>query len=86
MTSIPTHLKTPLLRAAENRHEGARILLERNDVDPETADTVLGLTPLLRAAQEHQGFMMRLLEWKDASPNTPDKTCPTPLQFTPGWA
>lgn len=58
--------QTPLLRAAENGHEGiVRMLLKRNDVNPDKSDK-RNKTPLSLAAQnEHEGIVKILQERKD---------------------
>jgi len=65
---------TAVAWAARRGHEGVvRILLERSDVNPDTADTEYGRTPLLWAAENgHEGVVRMLLERNDVNPNTAD--------------
>ena len=56
-----------------------RILLEREDVAPDTADED-GRTPLSWAAGNGHGYILKmLLEWEDVTPDTADKGGQTPL-------
>ena len=66
--------ETPLSFAAQNGHEGiVKLLLEREDVKPDTLDTIYGQTPILRAAGSgHEGIVKLLLGRKDVNPDTPD--------------
>ena len=75
--------RTPLAWAARNGHVGvAKILLGREDVDPNHPDKQEE-TPLGRAAiNGHEGVVKLLLEREDVDPNHPDKQEETPL----GWA
>jgi len=60
------------------------LLLQREDIDPNTTDTKYGQTPVERAAQQgREGVLKLLLEREDIDLNTPGaKTHLTPL----GWA
>ena len=62
------------------------MLLERADINPNTADTQYNLTPLGRAAEKgHQGVVKLLLERQDINPNTADtKYGRTPLLWAAG--
>ena len=55
---------TALAWASGRGHEEVvKILLEREEVDPNQADTACGQTPLLRAVEEgHEGIVKMLLE------------------------
>ena len=66
--------RTPLWWAVENGHEGiVKLLLAREDVNPDTPDTKYGQTQLLLAArQSYEGIVKLLLGRKDVNPNTPD--------------
>jgi len=66
--------QTPLGWAAESGREGVvKILLERNDINPNMADTKYGRTPLSWAAESgHSGVVRKLLERNDVNPNTAD--------------
>ena len=72
--------KTPLLRAAENGHDGVvELLLGREGVSPDIPGN-RGQTPLLCAAHNgHDGVVKLLLERGDASPDRPDDRGQTPL-------
>jgi len=49
------------------------MLLERNDVNPNIADTEYGRTPLWWATQNrHEGIVRMLLERNDISPDIAD--------------
>ena len=65
---------TAIAWAARRGNEGVvRILLERKDVNPNTADTQCGRTPLSWAAgRGHEGVVRILLERRDVNPNTVD--------------
>jgi len=69
--------------AAERGHEGiVRMLLEREGLNPNTADTEYGRTPLWWAARHDQeGIVRMLLERADINPNTAD----TEYNKTPLW-
>ncbi|PWW77184.1 ankyrin, partial [Tuber magnatum] len=60
--------------AAEGGHVGVvKALLERGDINPNTADTRYGRTPLVWAAGGgHEGVVKALLERGDINPNTAD--------------
>jgi len=66
--------RTPLSWAAGNGHEvTVKLLLEREDVNPNTLDTEYGRTPLLWAVRNsHEGTVKLLLGRKDVNPDTPD--------------
>ena len=50
-----------------------RLLLERDDVNPNIADTQLRRTPLSLAAQKgHEAVVRILLKRSDVDPNLPD--------------
>ena len=60
------------------------MLLEREDVTPNTTDTD-GRTPLLWAAGKgHAGIVRMLLEREDVTPDTVDKVGRTPLSWAAG--
>ena len=65
------------------QEEIVKVLLEREDIDPNTADTKHGRTPLLLAAQNgHEGVVKMLLERQDTNPNTANtKYGRTPLSW-----
>ena len=71
---------TAFLWAVKRGHEGmVKMLLEREDVAPNTADKD-GRTPLSWAAGEgHEGVVKMLLKRGDVAPNAPDKSGRTPL-------
>jgi len=49
------------------------MLLQREDTNPNTADTEYGRTPLWYAAEGvHEGIVKLRLELEDTDPNTPD--------------
>ena len=64
-----------LLRAAEHGDEGAvKLLLERQDIDPNTADTKYGRTALFWAVEQgHEEVVKLLLQRDDIDPNTSDQ-------------
>jgi len=74
---------TPLSWATENGHEGVvKLLLGREDVDPNRPDKN-DRTPLAWAAGKgHEGVVKLLLGREDVDPNRPDEDAQTPL----GWA
>ena len=78
--------RKPLSWAAGNGHEGVmKLLLARNDVSPDTPDTVYGRTPLSWAAENgHEGAVKLLLEWKDVNPDSSSKSGRTPLSWAAG--
>jgi len=79
--------RTPLSWAAWSGHEGiVKLLLGREDVNPNTPDTKYGQTPLLSAAGKgYEGIVKLLLGREDVNPNTPDtKHGQTPLVWTAG--
>src|SRR5207302_1854123 len=65
---------TALAWAAGRGHEEVVLmLLEREDVNPNTADTSYGRTPLSWATvNENVGVVKMLLQREDVNPNTPD--------------
>jgi len=71
---------TPLAWAAANGHEGVvKILLGRDDIDPNKPGKD-DQTPLLRAARNgHERVVKRLLGRNDIDPNKPDEYGRTPL-------
>jgi len=76
---------TALTWAAYKGHEEVvKMLLEREDVNPDQADTKHSQTPLLLAAQGgHEGIVKALLERKDVNPDRAD----TKYGWTPlSWA
>ena len=72
---------TAIAWATRRGHEGVvRVLLERSDIDPNTANTTYGQTPLSLAAMNgHDGVVGILLERNDVNPNKADKWGQTPL-------
>jgi len=77
------HGNTALAWASGGGHEGVvKILLERNDVNPNTADTEYGLTPLSLAAKGgHVGVVRMLLERNDVNPEKAEKGTQAPLSW-----
>ena len=75
--------RTPLSWAAMNGHEGiAKLLLGRNDVNPNTPDTWYSRTPLSLAAKNgHEGIVKLLLGRTDVNPNSSSKSGLTPLSW-----
>jgi len=73
---------TPLVWAAWNGHEGVvRILLRRDDVNPEKPGH-FGQSPLCHAARNgHKGVVKILLGRDDVNPNKPDHKGRTPLSW-----
>ena len=71
---------TPLSWAVRNRHEGVvKLLLERDDVDPNLPG-ISDLTPLgWAAAIGHEGVVKLLLERENVDPNRPGMDNRTPL-------
>ena len=70
----------PLAWAAKNGHEGVvKILLGRDDIDPNKPGDD-GQTPLLWAARNgHQGVVRVLLKRDDVDPNKLDRHSQTPI-------
>ena len=66
--------RTVLTWAAERGHEAViKMLLEREDINPDQADTVCGRTPLWWAAKGgHEGVAKMLLRRRDVSPDAAD--------------
>ena len=75
------HGNTAIAWAAKRGHERAvKVLLERSDACPNTADTKYGQTPLSWAAENgHEGVVRMLLERNDVNPEKADKWGQTPL-------
>ena len=73
---------TPLVWAALNGHEGVvKILLKRDDVNPDKPGES-GQTPLCRAAENgHEGVVEILLERADVNPDKPDRLGRAPLSL-----
>jgi len=73
---------TPLLWVARNGHDGVvKLLLEREDVDPDRSDK-LENTPLSWAAGNgYEGVVKLLLEREDVEPDRPDNQDGTPLSW-----
>ena len=73
---------TPLGWAAHNGHEEVvKILLRREEVNPDTLDSY-DQTPLSHAAWTgHEGVVKILLAWGGVNPDKPDKNGRTPLSF-----
>ena len=65
---------TPLTWAARRGHEGVvKVLLGREDINPDQADARYGRTPLLWAASHgSEGVVKLLLELEDVDPNAVD--------------
>jgi len=75
---------TALILAAERGHEGVvKMLLEREDVNPDQADSEHSQTPLVWAAQNgHDGVVKALLGREDVNPNHIDTVYgQTPLSW-----
>jgi len=72
---------TALAWAAIRGYEGVvKILLEREDINPNQADTGYGRTPLSWAAKNgHEGVVRILLEREDINPDQADNYGQTPL-------
>jgi len=79
--SLCSASQTPLSWAARNGHEGiVKLLLERNDVNPDIPDKLQGQTPLSWAARNgHEGIVKLLLERKEVDPDSSSKFGQTPL-------
>ena len=76
------HGNTAIIWAARKGHERVvKVLLERNDVNPNTPENEYGQTPLSQAAKNgHEGVVRILLERNDVNPDTADtKYGQTPL-------
>jgi len=73
---------TPLSWAAYNGHEEAvKILVEREEVNPDKADK-WGITPLSDAASNgHEGVVKILLEREEVNPDKPNDSGRTPLSY-----
>jgi len=73
---------TAIAWAARRGQEGVvGVLLQRNDVNPDTSNKC-SRTPLLLAAENgHEGVVKILVERSDVNPNTPDIYGWTPLSF-----
>ena len=73
---------TPLVWAARNGNQGVvKILLGRDEVNPDKQDHY-GRTPLCCAALNgHEGVVKMLLERDDVNPDKPDNYDQTPLYF-----
>ena len=74
---------TAIAWAARRGHEGVvRILVERSDVNPDTADALFDRTPLSFAAENgHEGVVRILLGRDNVNPDTLDECGRTPLSF-----
>ena len=75
---------TGLILAAQRGHEGVvKMLLEREDVNPDQADTEYGRTPLSWAAWNgYTGVVKMLLEREEVNPDRADiKYSRTPLSW-----
>ena len=77
---------TALLWAAMRGREGVvKILLEREDINPDQPDTHFHRTPLSWVAQNgHQGVVSILLERGDVNPNQTDTSGATPIWWAAG--
>jgi len=76
--------RTPLWHAADHGREGVvKVLLEREDVNPDQEDTYYCRTPLSLAAERgREGLVKILLEREDVNPNQADtKYGRTPLAW-----
>ena len=70
---------TPLSWAARGGHEAVvKILLERDDANPNTADK-RGRSLFIAAHEGHEGVVKLLLERKDVNPNAAGEYGQTPL-------
>ena len=72
---------TAIVWAARKGHEEVvKVLLERSNVNPNTANTIYGQTPLSLAARDgHEGVVRILVEWSGVNPDKADKWSRTPL-------
>lgn len=62
-----------------------RVLLERSDVDPNTADDKYGRVPLLCAAESgNEGVVGMFLERSDINPDIASRSSVTPLLWAVG--
>ena len=60
------------------------MLLEREDVNPNHADTEYGRTPLSWAAEKgHEGIVKILMQWKDIYSDVPNSINQTPSPLAP---
>ena len=77
---------TALTWAAKRGHEVVNILLEREDINPDQADTEYGRTPLSWAAEGgHSGVVKMLLKREEFNPDQPDtRYGQTPLSLAAG--
>lgn len=75
--------QSPLSRAARNGHEGvAKMLLEQNNINPETVDTEYGQEVLLGTAKSKEERILKtLLERTDINPHKADQRNGTLLWF-----
>ena len=78
--------RTPLSWAAGNGYEGiVKLLLEQEDVSPDTGGAVSGQTPLFWAARNgHDGIVELLLARKDVNPDSSDWDGRAPLSWAAG--
>ena len=78
--------RTPLLVAAGGGHkEVVKLLLGREDVNPDTPDEIHGQTPLSWAAKNgHEGIVKLLLGRRGVNPDNSDKHGRTPLSWAAG--
>ena len=66
--------------AIKGCEEVVKMLLEREDVDPDQPDPFYGRTPLVWAAgRGHEGIVKMLLEREDVNPGHMDRSSQTPL-------
>ena len=74
INAVDTVGRTALVWATVRSHEDmVKMLLQRKDVNPNTADTECSRTPLWWAAERgHEGIVKLLLEREDIDPNTAD--------------
>ena len=83
---LPSYRMTPLSWAANGGHEAVvKMLLERDDVKPDTADRY-GETPLFKAGEEgHEGVVKMLLERGGVNLNAADDRGETILFRAASW-